>query len=197
MFNTDLVIADQPAEGSLDDPSLRRDLEALHFVAAFDDLEINPAVADQSRDFPLELAGGSAVRPDPLEPAACRREDGQEQAGTVPVLNVGGRDLQRENEAVGFYQDVSLSSCNLLVRIKATMSGLASCANASAIEGRSVRGLIFRASRGRGPGWRGGSAPGNPAWPRAGSSGSRFSKGADRAASSAMLRRCGWFRRCG
>lgn len=47
------------------------------------------------------------------------------------------------DETEGVYQDVSLSSCDLLTRIKATNSGLDRCPNALAIEDRSSRGFFY------------------------------------------------------
>src|SRR5690606_39630104 len=149
VLNFHLVVADQatgldePAEGALNDPSFRQNLEALHVVAALDDLQVDLAMAFHPRHLADEFPGIAAIRPDLLEPAVGGGENGQQQTGTIPVLHVGGRDPQREDEAEGVYQDVSLSSCNFLTRIKATKSGLASCANALAVDDRSGRGFFF------------------------------------------------------
>ena len=136
---------DQPAEGSLHDPPFRQDLEALHIVATLDDFQLHLAMAFDRGDLLHQLAAIAPVRPDEFQPAVGGGEQSQQQAGTIPILRVGRGDLQREQEAEGVYQDVSLSSCNFLTRIKATKSGLASCANALAIEDRSGRGFFFPA----------------------------------------------------
>jgi hypothetical protein len=149
VLDADLVVADQtagldePAEGPFHHPASWQHLETLQVVAAFDDLQIDLAMARQAGHFPFELPGVAAVGPDPLEPAVGFGEAWEQQARSVPVLDVGGCDLQRENEAAGVYQDVPLSPCNFLTRIKATKSGLASCANALAIEDRSSRGFFY------------------------------------------------------
>ena len=134
---------DEPAKGSFDDPPFRQDLEPFHVVAAFDNLEINASMSFELGYFLHQLAGIASVGPDPLEPAVGGGEARHQQAGSITVLHVGGSHLEGEDEAEGVYQDVSLSSCNLLTRIIATNSGLASCANALAIENRSGRGFFL------------------------------------------------------
>ena len=91
---------------------------------------------------PFQLAGVTAVRPNPLKPTKGGTEHGKERPGSVTILDIGRGHMQGEKEAEGIYQTVSLSSCNFLTRIKATNSGLASCSNTLAVNDRS-RGSFF------------------------------------------------------
>lgn len=149
MFDSHLVIADQssrlnePSEGPFHDPTLGQNLETLHIVTAFDDLQIDLPVSWKIRDLSLQFSGIAPIRPDPLQPSITIAQCGKQQPGTIAILNICSGDLQVKDEAERIYQDVSLSSCNFLTRIKATKSGLASCANALAIEDRSSRGFFL------------------------------------------------------
>lgn len=134
---------DQPAESSLDDPAFRQNLESFDIIASLDDLKFHPAMAFDLRSFLFKLPRVATVRPDQLEPAERGCQHGEEQAGAIPVLHIRRGDFQGQDVAERIYQDVSLSSCNFLTRIKATKSGLASCANALTIDNRSGRGFFL------------------------------------------------------
>ena len=149
VIDAHLVVADQtpgldqPTESSFHDPALGQNLEAFRNVAALDDLQINLAVTGKIRDFSFQLSGIASVGPNPLQPAVAVAQCGKQQSCPVTILNVCGGDLQVKDEAERIYQNVSLSSCNFLTRIKATKSGLVSCANALAVEDRSSRGFFL------------------------------------------------------
>jgi hypothetical protein len=149
MVDPHLVIADQPAgldepaKGTLHDPASWEHFEAFGDIAPLDDLKIDLPVPRQVCDLSFEGTGVPAIGPDFLQPAVTAGQWRKQQARPIPVLHVGGRHLQRQQVSQRVYQDVSLSSCNFLTRIKATKSGLASCPNALAVEDRSSRGFFL------------------------------------------------------
>ena len=104
-------------------------------------------MARQVRDLAFQRSGIASIGPDLLDPTeAPGQQPGEQGTRSVPVLNACRGDRQAENKALRVYQDVSLSSCNFLTRIKTTNSGLASCSNALAIEDRSRGGFFLPAA---------------------------------------------------
>lgn len=56
---------------------------------------------------------------------------------SISILNICRSDIIQKNEAQSIYQNMPFSSCNLLTRIITKNSGVASFANAFAVNNRS------------------------------------------------------------
>ena len=109
--------ADQPAQGSLDDPSFGKHLEALRLGAALDDLQA--PVAEGRHDRRQFLAGIGAVGPDHREPREQRRQAAQDEDRAIAILDVGGMNDDLEDQAEGIDDDVSLAALDLFPGVEA------------------------------------------------------------------------------
>ena len=109
--------ADQPAQGSLDDPSFGKHLEALRLGAALDDLQAPSAEGrDERRQF---LAGIGAVGPDHREPREQRLQPPQDEDRAVAILDGGGMNDDGEDQAEGIDDDVPLAALDLFPGVEA------------------------------------------------------------------------------
>ena len=128
------------------DPTFGQNFEAFHVVTALDDFEPQSPMANNGCNFANQFSGVSTVGPNHLQPAEGLLEFlKQEESGSVTILHIRRGDVEEKNEAESVYQNVSFSSCNFLTRIITTNSGVASCANALAVNDRSGRGFFFPA----------------------------------------------------
>ena len=137
----------QPGEGAFDDPAAGQHLEAVERRGAFNDLQPSATAGTQAADPIDQRTGVTAVGPDTPQPAEAGAQRGEQQAGSIPILHVGGMDADEQNQSQGIDQKVSLSSCHLLASIVSTNSTLLSCSHTLRIKDRSRGGLFL-------PAWR-------------------------------------------
>jgi hypothetical protein len=110
------IVAD-PGQGSLDDPTLGQDDEAMQLVA-LDDLDPPGArLCDGGSGFRSLIAGIGEDALDEGEEAACAPIEDQRRA--VAVLHLGRMDDDVQQEAERIDEDVPLAARDLLARIKA------------------------------------------------------------------------------
>ena len=130
----------QPSEGAFDDPAAGQHLEAVERCGAFNHFETSTAAGAQAADPVDQRTGVAAVRPNAPQPA----EAGEQQAGSIPILHVGGMDADEQNQSQGIDQKVSLSSCHLLASIVSTNSPLLSCSHPLRVKDRSRGGFFYQ-----------------------------------------------------
>ncbi len=108
----------EPAEGALDDPTARQNLEATDVVGPFHDLQLDRAKVAPEVSYPLDkLSGVAAVRPDVAQAQEGVGETGEQELRAVTILNVRGMDDDRQDETERVDEDVSLASTDFLARI--------------------------------------------------------------------------------
>ena len=135
----------EPGKGAFDDPAARQELEAGELGAVFDDFQSGAALRPQVADPRHEGAGIATIRPNAAQPPEASAQGGEEQAGAIAVLNVGGMHADQQNQSQSIDQQVALSSCHLLASIVAANSSLLSCAHALRVKNRSRWGFFFPA----------------------------------------------------
>jgi hypothetical protein len=113
------VVAD-PGQGSLDDPTLGQDDEAMQLVA-LDDLDLPGAGLGNGRGCLRSLVAGIG------EDALDEREEAtralvKHEPRAVAILHVGRMDDDVQQEAERIDEDVPLAARDLLARIKAGSS---------------------------------------------------------------------------
>src|ERR1700724_2108936 len=97
-------VSAEPGEGALDHPAARQDDEALHIIAALDDLHAQDGQFGRGR---LDLPGVvAAVGPDQFEPGEAPAYLVEDQPGTVAVLEGGGVDDEPHRQSFGVDQGV-------------------------------------------------------------------------------------------
>lgn len=108
-------VAADPGKGTLDDPALGQDDEAMG-VAALDDLQgPRPGLGDRlGHLWPLVTGVGE----DALDKREGSPRGSQDLARTVAVLHVGRMDGDAQQEAQRIDQDVALAAGDFLARIK-------------------------------------------------------------------------------
>ena len=104
----------EPGQGAFHHPSTRQHLELVAVQA--------PAHHPQqpSASFPgprYQPAGVGCISPDYLEPGESTQQLGQNQPGSVPVLNVGGVNDYGQEQPGGVHYDVALASRHLFARV--------------------------------------------------------------------------------
>ena len=109
----------EPSERSLDDPALRQDLERI-LCRTLDDLDRS---TDGTSLGPVDkFAAVSAVGPDELHTIEATDDLRQDIDGAIPVLDVGGVNDQRKDEAKGVNEDMSLAPFDFLPRIEPSVA---------------------------------------------------------------------------
>lgn len=88
-----------PAERTLDDPSMRQQLEAFDIIRTLDDLHAQAATVAQREHPGQQLSRISAVCPDEAQAQEGVGEALQDQFGAITVLNIGRMDDDRQDEA--------------------------------------------------------------------------------------------------
>jgi len=134
------AIAVQPCESALYDPAPGKDLEPI--VDSFDDFNLgHPAQTKILHPFE-ERARIAAISPDLAQPAKLPRPL-KKKLCSIAVLQTGGMHTDTKQQSHRVYQKMSFSSHDLLARIKAALSGLASHLNALAVDNRGRGGFFF------------------------------------------------------
>lgn len=110
------AVAADPGQAPFDDPSLREDDEALE-IRAFDDLYLPASGAGRGFGHFRPLISG--IGEDPLDEWKTPPRRGQQIAGAVAVLNVGGRNAHAEQKAERVDEDVTLAPGDFLARVMA------------------------------------------------------------------------------
>ena len=105
----------QPAKRSFHDPTFGQDLEPLHVVGSFDDLQAPPT--SQGLNPQNQLAGVAAVSPDQSQPAPAAYQMLQHQFRPVTVLNVRRVDHHHQDQPQRIDDDVPLAPVDLLARV--------------------------------------------------------------------------------
>jgi len=114
----------QPAEGSLNDPSLGQYLEAIGPVAPADNFQVQFAKGAQPFDPLNQRAEVTAVGPNDLQATKKAHQSLEERLGCVPVLHGSAGDHQRQNQAQGVHRQVALAAFDLFARVVAAFPGL-------------------------------------------------------------------------
>ena len=108
----------EPADRSLDDPTLGQHSEAFGLIGAPDDLDREGA-ADLAKAIlegrSLVAAVGEELEQERVE----AKQRGHHQHAAIPILNVGGMDERVHQQALRVDQDVALLAPDLLARIVA------------------------------------------------------------------------------
>ena len=100
----------KPAKGSLHDPTLRQDHEAMQ-LTAFDNLNNPP----EHPSGPIYKSPGiTSIYPDSLQPPESAAQLLQDQTTTVAILDVGGVHHHNQDQAEGIDQQVPFTPRNLL-----------------------------------------------------------------------------------
>src|SRR5580692_4298089 len=107
----------KPGEGAFDDPAPWQELEAFDAGRALDDLDGPRSAVGQCID---ELPSAiDAVSEDMLQLGKAISHALQQGDCTVDILNVGGMNVDGQQEAVGIGDDVPLAPMNAFARIEA------------------------------------------------------------------------------
>ena len=142
------AITPKPTEGSLHDPAPWQHFEGMQFVA-FNDFD------GATPQFLGQLDQGAcitSVGPDMLDPTpgGLPKEGGQQELGSVPVLNVGGQNHYGEQQANRIDQDMPLAPIDFLARIIATFVAAFTAFDALAIDDRRTGLAVASRQQARG-----------------------------------------------
>src|SRR5881394_1487338 len=105
MIQTNLIVATEaprfvkPAKGSLDDPALGQDLEALGVVTASHNLQLEFAVGAKLFDPVHQPPQVAAIGPDDLNAVIHREHELDETLGRVAVLHGSRGDGDSQNHS--------------------------------------------------------------------------------------------------
>ncbi len=107
----------EPGERALDDPSAGQELEARHARGTVDDLQRPAADPLQCA---LELGPGmGAVGEDVARAGKVAGDGGEHRRRAVAVLDVGAVDHDRDQQAAGVGEDVTLAALDFLSGVEA------------------------------------------------------------------------------
>ena len=107
----------EPGERALDDPSAGQELEALHARGTVDDLQRPAADPLQCA---LELGPGiGAVGEDVAQAGKVAGDGGEHRRRAVAVLDLGAVDHDRDQQAAGVGEDVTLAALDFLSGVEA------------------------------------------------------------------------------
>jgi len=115
---------DQPAKGSLNDPSLGQNFEAIGPIAPADDFQVQFAKGAQPFDPLHQRAEVTAVGPNDLQATKKAHQSLDEGLASVPILHGGAGDHQRQNQTQGVHRQVALAAFDLFARVVAAFPGL-------------------------------------------------------------------------
>ena len=108
-------VSAEPGEAALDDPSAWENLEALRGVGSLDDFE---APITLSIEGSLELFSPiAAIGEDVAQPREARSDRGENVRCAIAILDVGGMDDCRDQQATSVGEDVALAAHDFLARI--------------------------------------------------------------------------------
>ena len=105
----------EPSERPLDNPTFWKDHKAMK-VTAFDDLHGTPYAPASPIDENPRIA---PVGPDTTQPMKPPGDSLQHPASPVPILDVGGVDHHRHDQAERIDEDMAFAAFDLLARIVA------------------------------------------------------------------------------
>ena len=108
------TVLDNPAEGSLNHPPPRQDLEAFGLRVAADDLQDDVGLLPGPGD---QTPGVSAIGKCPFDERVSGPRAFQYALAAITVLEVGAVDMNSKQPAIGIGQDVALAAADLLSRI--------------------------------------------------------------------------------
>ena len=140
MLRSGLVVADQaalldePAEGPLDDPAPVEHLEAFGIVRAPYDVQVEAAAGSQGFYPGDQGAGIARVGPDLGQAAVPIDEAPQQGPGSIPVLFIGGADIDPQQQAQDVDQDMAFASRGLLTSVVAAHPALVTDLDGLAVE---------------------------------------------------------------
>jgi len=103
-----------PAEGSLDDPAPRQDLEAGFMAAATDDFQHEVAVRTGIEQFGADV---SAIAEQMLEPGLPFSDGGDNLLNPSTVGDVGRGQVQHEKAAIRIHSDVPFAAFDPLASV--------------------------------------------------------------------------------
>jgi hypothetical protein len=107
----------EPAECSLDDPTVRQKLESAHVVAPLDDLHPKTAAGPQTFDPGNELSGVAAICPDEPQSHHGLFEERENEFGSIAILNVRRVNNDRDQQPKRIDEQVPLATIDLFARI--------------------------------------------------------------------------------
>lgn len=108
-------VSSEPREGAFDDPSLGKHDEFPHF-GSLHDLD---RAAIPSRSPTHEPACIATIGEDDLQPPKTRAQLFDEKLAAIAVLNIGGMNDQRQDQAERVHDDVALAAMRLLAGVVA------------------------------------------------------------------------------
>lgn len=129
----------EPGECTLDHPAFGQDNEALVIIGTEDDLELKATMVGHPGQ---ELATIATVDPDEAQFLAGATQLGEQEAGTVPVLDRSGGDQHRQQQAHGVNQEMPFRTIDLLARIIAPHTSKRGRLDTLAIEATGGRMLV-------------------------------------------------------
>lgn len=127
-----------PAEGSLDDPAPRQDLEAGFMAAATDDFQHEVAVRTGIEQFGADV---SAIAEQMLEPGLPFSDGGDNLLNPSTVGDVGRGQVQHEKAAIRIYSDVPFAAFDALAGVVSAVFG-GRRLDRLAVHNRSCRALL-------------------------------------------------------
>ena len=142
-------VSADPAERAFDDPALGQNDEAVQ-VRALDDLQRpRPGAPDQGAHL---RSGVATVADDALDEGKAPPGLAQQRLRPIPILNVGGMDVDVQQQAKRVDEDVALAPEDLLARVIAGRikrappfnAPLALCASMIAVVGLASRPAASR-----------------------------------------------------
>ncbi len=131
--------AAQPAEGAFDHPAPWQHGKAAGGVAAADDLQRAPAHPAHPMH---QLAGVASVGPQVAQPAIYGKRFGQQLAGAVAILDIGGQHADHQKQTQCVHQNVSLAPVDLLACVVAALPAGLAALDALTVH-NTGRGLAF------------------------------------------------------
>ena len=140
MFRYGLIIADQaalldePAEGPLHHPAPVEHLEAFGVVRATYDVQVEAAAGPQGFDPGDQGAGIARMGPYLGQAAVPIDEASQQVLGSIPVLFIGGADIDPQQQAQDVDQDMAFASRGLLTSVVAAHPALVADLDGLAVE---------------------------------------------------------------
>jgi hypothetical protein len=116
------TVTAQPAEGPLDDPSVRQDFESLEIIVAFYDLEPHLGAFAQIPEPIDELACVAAISPDEAEAMKLVLEPFEDQRRAITVLEIAGMNQSNQDQAHHIDEQMSFTPIDLLAGVVAVRS---------------------------------------------------------------------------
>jgi hypothetical protein len=114
----------EPAKGPLNDPALGQDLESSLVLGSVNDFQLDSTTGTQEPQPVDQLAGISAIGPDDFQAGETGFQEAQQEARTVPILDGGWRDDDREDQAQRVDQQMAFAARQFFPRVETACARL-------------------------------------------------------------------------